>query len=61
MDLGALEWLEAKLGGSLVHQVYAEEMLHLNEQQPPFDTSETHEAPPAAPTDPLDTAAPSAA
>lgn len=61
MDLGALEWLEAKLGGSLVHQVYAEEMLHWNEQQPPFDTSETHEAPPAATTDPLDTAVPSAA
>ena len=61
MDLGALEWLEAKLGGSLVHQVYAEEMLHWNEQQPPFDTSETHEGPPAATTDPLDTAGPSAA
>lgn len=28
LDLGALEWLEEKLGGSLVHQMYAEELSH---------------------------------
>lgn len=54
MDLGALEWLEAKLGGSLVHQVYAEEVLHWREQQHRSDERENHEARSEAPADQQD-------
>ena len=40
LDMGALEWLEEKLGGSLVHQVYAEEMLRWHEERNPSASEE---------------------
>lgn len=40
LDMGALEWLEEKLGGSLVHQVYAEEMLRWREERNPSASDE---------------------
>ncbi|WFD43525.1 54S ribosomal protein yml6, mitochondrial [Malassezia psittaci] len=49
MDLGALEWLEEKLGGSAVQELYAEELQQLISTQPPRkDKSESESTPPSS-------------
>ncbi|KAI3625064.1 hypothetical protein CBS9595_000425 [Malassezia furfur] len=59
MDLGALEWLEEKLGGALIQELYAEEMRTLaatepqapqGDKQPPKTDAADASAPPSSAT-----------